>query len=168
MCHLMPNTQFANRWALYQTKMSVERDIEIKILTNDCFPELLDKFVDKNWRSNNRTLNIEDIDDFDFKETKDFEDLKSILTQRESKGLMNYVLLTVFDYETVTLSAQRLTHNYDDYQYQYELNFRLGIGRRIQTADRYTDFSFYLKDLLPKLKKIGCYINEMNCRDFES
>lgn len=148
--------------------MSVDRDIKIRLLTNDSFPELLDKFVDKKWCSNNQTLNVEDVDDFDFKETKDFEDLKSILVQRELRGLPNYLILTVFDYETVTLSAVKVDHSFQNFKYQYELNFRLGIGRRIPNADRYTDFGFYLKDLLPRLIEIGCYINEVNCRDFDS
>ena len=145
--------------------MGVDRDISIRVITNEeTFADLLEKFVDDKWVSTNTTLEVTDVDDYDFISFKDSQVVREILIKREKAGLRNHINLFANE-ESIWLISHKLEGEYHGYKNHYELNFSLGYGKRIDKANRYTDFGFYLNDIIPKLINIGCYVCEVTCRD---
>jgi hypothetical protein len=70
--------------------------------------------------------------------------------------------------EDLTIGVDRLDQNYEGFERHYKLSLLLGIGQRITGAERYTDFSFYLTRLLPRLVAPTDYVCEIACRDIDS
>lgn len=154
--------------------MSVSRKITIRFATNYCtFSNLFYDFAIDNWFNNTKqnvqSLKKDDVEDFDFITFNNFEILKPILDYRENKNISNYISLFVEDFEeSILLNCIKIDQNYINYQAQYEWTITPCIGKRIKFAERYTDFGFYLNQIIPKLLKLNCYICEINCQDFDS
>lgn len=109
-----------------------------------------------------------DIEDFDFKEFNNFDSLKTVLNIRQENNLTNFIDLFVEKInESILISAISINETYKGYSSHFELTFNLGIGKRIVNANRYTDFSFYLNQIIPRLIEIGCYVCEVNCQDYD-
>jgi hypothetical protein len=156
--------------------MSVARSIKVRVVTpySNCV-ELIEMLVQDFWSFNKdgsiNTLRIDDTEDFDFVDFEDYQEVKPILLERERRGLNTPINLWDQEYEeSILFSFNRIENTYWDKGYitQYELNFLPGFGRRIVGADRYTDYGFYLNQLIPKLLQIGCYVCEITCQDFDS
>ena len=90
------------------------------------------------------------------------------LSIRENKGLANYISFWVDKCdETILISSVKKTDLYEGNSSHYELTFTPGIAKRIDKADRYTDYGFYLNQIIPRLIEIGCYVCEIKCQDFD-
>lgn len=153
--------------------MSVSRSITVRILTpyENCV-DLLNKFTENFWSYNKdetiTTLSVDDEDDYDFIELGINESL-GILKKRENKGWSNHITLWSKDYsESFLAQISRLENTYTGYKSHYELDFNLGMGKRLIKAERYTDYGHYLNLLIPHLLSIGCYVCEIRCNDFDS
>jgi hypothetical protein len=156
--------------------MGVERSIKVRIITpySNCV-ELIEQFVQDFWSFNKdgsvNTLKADDTEDFDFIIFQDYQEVKQIFLERESKALSIPVNLWDQEYdESILFILNKIENTYSDSSFitQYELDFLPGYGRRIVGADRYTDYGFYLNQLIPKLLQIGCYVCEIECHDFDS
>lgn len=129
-------------------------------------------FVTNFWVDKNdfglSSLEQDDIDEFNYKDFKNFSLLKPILDNRENNGLSNYLSIWVDKFgETILISATKKTDLYEGSSSHYELTFTPGIAKRIDNADRYTDYGFYLNQIIPRLLKIDCYVCEIKCQDFD-
>lgn len=154
--------------------MSVSREIKIRLITNkNRFSDLFIEFVKDFWFDNNdftvSSFEKEDINDYKYIEFPDFKTLKPILDYREDKNYDNYLFFYVKKIdEAILIRSTKMKESYKGYSSHYELNFTPGIGKRIENAERYTDYSYYLNQILPRLVKIDCYICEIECHDFDS
>jgi len=152
--------------------MSVSREINIRFLTNMIFSDFIAEFEGQRWifgKDNMiQTLRVNDNDDFDFMSIPDFKEAKKILDKREKNGVFNNILLwdTKTD-ESLNLINYIKEEKYKDYKYHYDLTISFDGFKRITGADRYTDYGFYLNDLLPRFIYIGCYICEVECHDYD-
>lgn len=152
--------------------MSVSREINVRLLSNKIFSDLITEFEGQRWifGKNNmiQTLSVEDKDDFDFKSFSDIMEVKEILNTREKEGIFNNLLLwdTKTD-ESMSLINYVKKEKYGNYKFHYDLTISFDGFKRINGADRYTDYGFYLNELLPRLIDLGCYICEVKCHDFD-
>ncbi len=153
--------------------MSLNREIKIRVACNySMFSDLFIDFAQNYWIDSNKlnlhSLNENDIEDFEFKEFNNFDSLKTVLDIRQKNNLTNFINLFVkkFD-ESILISAISKNETYTGYSSHFEITFNLGIGKRIQNANRYTDFGFYLNQIIPRFLEIGCYVCEVNCQDFD-
>lgn len=153
--------------------MSLDREIIVRVATNHGkFSDLFIDFVTNFWVDNNEfglsSLDQQDIEDFNYKDFKNFNLLKPILDNREKKGVANYLSFWVNKCdETILISSIKKKELYEGNSSHYELTFTPGIGKRINKADRYTDYGFYLNQIIPRLLEIGCYVCEIKCRDYD-
>lgn len=152
--------------------MSVDRSLTVRILSRKPFSDLWIDFVNNYWTNKNEarisSLAKEDIEDFDFINYPDFESLKPVLDYRESKGYPNVFTFIVDQLEeSMMIINKKLEHNYDVDINHYELSFNPGIGKRLERANRYTDYGFYLAQIIPRLESLGCGIAEIKCKDFD-
>lgn len=153
--------------------MSIEREITIRILSKkEKFSDLFIEFIDAFWFNKNdfiiSSLDKEDKENYDFINFSNFNSLKPILNYRESKDYNNFLSFFVEKLdERILIRSTRSQGNFAGSSYQYELSFSLGIGKRIKNAERYTDFSFYLNQILPRLLDIECEICEIKCHDYD-
>ncbi|BDD05496.1 hypothetical protein [Aureibacter tunicatorum] len=152
--------------------MSVSREINIRLLSNKIFSDLIDGLVGQRWifGVNNEitTLKSDDTDDFDFVGFRNFIDAKQIWDKRERNGVFNNLALwDSKSKETLNIICTVLSEKHPEYNYHYDLSIMIGIGQRIVGANRSTDFRFYLNELLPKLISLDCYICEVKCHDFD-
>ncbi|MFB9864363.1 hypothetical protein [Rufibacter immobilis] len=152
--------------------MGVERDIEVRVLTsyNNCL-EFLENFTSDFWTYNQdgtvNTLAADDIDDYDFK-IFSFNEACEIFKVRENRNLPISLTLWERDYEdSIFLTIEKLENTYQDTGTHYKLNLSPGYGKRIDGALRYTDYGYYLNQLIPKLDKMGCGIAEFKCQDLD-
>ncbi|NOS94601.1 MAG: hypothetical protein HOP30_22040 [Cyclobacteriaceae bacterium] len=70
--------------------------------------------------------------------------------------------------EELTIGIDKVDQNYEGFEKHYKISLIPGIGQRITGAERYTDFSFYLTRLLPRLTAPTDYVCEIVCQDFDS
>lgn len=153
--------------------MSVDRTIEIRLLTNlNYFSQVLELLIDNGFSFNDdgtiTSLSETDIDDFDFIKYSSFAVVKDILDIREDNGLDNHVVIwdkSIDD--SLLVWSKRIDGIYEGYKQQYSVVLTIGVGVRIKGADRYTDFGIYLNKLLPLLVNNSIYICEVNCNDFD-
>ncbi len=153
--------------------MSVDRTIEIRLLTNlNYFSQVLELLIDNEFSFNDdgtiTSLSETDIDDFDYIKYSSFAVVKDILDNREDNGLDNHVVIwdkSIDD--SLRVWSKRIDSIYEGYKQQYSVVLSIGIGVRIKGAERYTDFGIYLNKLLPLLLKNSIYICEVNCNDFD-
>lgn len=154
--------------------MSVSRTITIRLVTNyETFSDLFFDFAINNWFENPKqifqSLSIDDIDEFDFIPFDSFDKLRPILDFREQNSLTNYISIVVDKYEeNILLGCLKKETSYKNFKSHFEWTITLGIGKRIENAERYTDFGFYQNQIIPNLIKLGCYICELNYHDFDS
>lgn len=149
----------------------VDRIIIIRVATpyNNCV-EFLEQFTNNFWSFNQdnsiTSLAVDDIDDYDYKIFTNCEEINHILRKREEQDLLVSVVLWDKNFEeSFLLNIIKQQNNYQDFSTHYKLDFHIGYGKRIEKANRYTDYGYYLNQLLPKLLEIGCYICEVNCHD---
>ncbi len=153
--------------------MGVSRDITIRVATNhETFSELFLEFVTGFWVNNPEfhleSLELDDIDDFNFKRFNHFSLVKPILDLRESRGIDNYLnILIDANNSSMLIRSTKETAQYHGYNSHYELNFAPGNAKRIDGTTRYTDYGFYLNQIIPRLLAIGCYVCEISCHDFD-
>ena len=152
--------------------MGVSRDIEVRVLTsyNNCL-ELLENLTRDFWTYNQdgtvNTLAADDIEDYDFK-VFSFSEACKIFNERENQSLPIILTLWERDFEdSFLLTIEKLENTYKDSGTHYKLNFSIGYGKRIEEASRYTDYGYYLNQLIPKLDRMGCGIAEFKCQDFD-
>ena len=153
--------------------MSVDRTIEIRLLTNlNYFSQVLELLIDNGFTFNDddtiTSLSETDIDDFDYIKYSSFAVVKDILDNREDNGLDNHVVIwdkSIDD--SLRVWSKRIDGIYEGYKQQYSVVLSIGIGVRIKGAERYTDFGIYLNKLLPLLVNNSMYICEVNCNDFD-
>ena len=125
--------------------MSLNRDITIRVATNyDKFSNLFIDFVTNFWvykiEFSLSSLDQVYVDDFNYKDFKNFNSLKPILDIREKNGIANYLSFWVDKcYETILICSIKKSELYEGNSSHYELTFTPGIGKRIYNADRYTD-----------------------------
>lgn len=119
--------------------MSVDRTIIIKLLNNkDSFSDFFLEFVTGFWYKEDRfsilSLEKEDTEEYNYINFSNFIDLKPILDYRESRNYTNYLSLFVKNYDERILLSSKKTINkcYSKYSSLFELNFTLGIGKRIK------------------------------------
>ena len=128
--------------------MSVDREVSLGILTNrDKFSDLLNDFIIEFDTKNNfnfLSLKVNDLDNFDYINYKNFEDLKPILDERENKKYSNYVsfFIDCLD-ERFLISSTKKEDIYKGYSSLFEIKINLGTGKRIENANHYTDYGFY-------------------------
>ena len=152
--------------------MSVDREVSLGILTNrDKFSDLLNDFIIEFDTKNNfnfLSLKVNDLDNFDYINYKNFEDLKPILDERENKKYSNYVsfFIDCLD-ERFLISSTKKEDIYKGYSSLFEIKINLGTGKRIENANHYTDYGFYLNKILPQLLSLDCSIIEVICRDLD-
>lgn len=153
--------------------MSLDRNITIRVVTNhDRFSDLFIDFVTGFWVDKAEfgllSLDLNDIDDFNYKDFKSINSLKPILDAREIKGIANYLSLLVNKFEdSISISSIKKSELYEGYSSHYELTFTPGFAKRIDKADRYTDYGYYLNQIVPRLLAVGCYVCEINCHDYD-
>ncbi|MFC3809311.1 hypothetical protein [Lacihabitans lacunae] len=154
--------------------MGVSRTIKIRILTdNTSQSNLIKSFTENFWNLKSKTgtvtsISEDDIDKFEYHDFPDTKVVYEILDKREKAKKVNALIIWDTNYsENIQLLIYSLENKYNAFGKHYELHFSPGIGKRILLADRYTDFSFYLNQLIPKLEAINCRICEVECRDFE-
>jgi len=153
--------------------MSVDRSVEIRLVTKlDYFSELLQLLTRNIYSFNDdgtvTSLHEADIDDFDFMQFSSFQVAKDVLNKREDNGLDNHVVIWDKSLDdSLLVRSTRLHNDYKGYKNQYNIVFIIGHGRRIEGADRYTDFSKYLNKLMPILITKDIYVCEINCRDLD-
>ena len=152
--------------------MSVARTINIRLLSNKIFSDLIFEFEGQRWifGKNNmiQTLCLNDVDDFDFMGFSDFKEVKKIFDKREKDGVFNNLILwDTKTEESLILMNKTKKDKYNNYKYHYNLSITFDGFKRITGADRYTDYGFYINDLLPGLIDLGCYICEVECHDFD-
>ena len=85
-------------------KMSVSREIGVRVMSkqskfSDIFVDFVTNFWVKNNEVNFNSFGLEDIDEFNFINFTNFDELKPILDQREAQGLTNYVNFLVAELE---------------------------------------------------------------------
>ena len=153
--------------------MGLDRGITVRVATNyDKFSDLFIDFVNDFWVDKKEfslsSLDPDDIDDFNFKDFKSFNSLKPVLDSREKKGMANFLSLWVDKCdESILISSVKKSELYDGNSSHYELTFTPGIAKRIAKADRYTDYGFYLNQIIPRLLEMGCYVCEITCHDYD-
>lgn len=153
--------------------MSVSREIGVRVMSkqskfSDIFVDFVTNFWVKNNEVNFNSFGLEDIDEFNFINFTNFDELKPILDQREAQGLTNYVNFLVAELEeSISISCFKKLNLLDNNLNEFDLKFTPGIAKRLDKADRYTDYGFYLNQIIPKLKEIGCEICEITCRDYD-
>ena len=153
--------------------MSISRTITIRLLTNESkFSDLFSTFILNFWNEGMNfciaSLEKDDIDNFNYIDFHDFKYLKPILDFRENNGNSNYLSFMVNQLnETISICSEKLKNNYKNDKSHFELTFTPGIGKRIENAERYTDFGFYLNQIIPRLIEINCHICEIECRDYD-
>ena len=153
--------------------MSVSRSITVRIVSpyENCV-DILTEFTKNFWSYNDdrtiTTLGVDDQDDYNFIDLNISNALEA-LTQRENKGWCNHINLWSKDYaESFLVRITKLENTYTGCKSHYELSFNLGIGKRLEKAERYTDYGHYLKLLIPHLLQMGCYVCEFSCNDYDS
>jgi hypothetical protein len=154
--------------------MSVSRNIRIRFVTNfQYFSEFLEAFMDEVYAFNDdgtvTSLQEHDDDEYDFRNFRNFEDVKIIMNTREQQNLSNHI--RVWDKntdESLLIMSTKQEEQYHNFRNQYEMHISPGDGRRIHGAERYTDYGYYLQKILPKLLEIQCDICEVECTDFDS
>ncbi|TNE78629.1 MAG: hypothetical protein EP332_13540 [Bacteroidetes bacterium] len=153
--------------------MGLSRDITIRVATNhEQFSDLFLEFVSGFWVDNPEfhldSLELDDIDDFNFKKFDHINLVKPILDLRESRGIDNYLAILIEeDNSSMLIRSTKKTTQYLGYNSHYELNFSPGAAKRIDGTKRYTDYGFYLNQIIPRLLAIGCYVCEITCHDFD-
>lgn len=154
--------------------MGVSRTITIRLVTNyETFSDLFFDFAKDNWFEDTmqtfQSLNKDDIDKFEFIPFDNFDKLKPILDFREQKNLINFISTVVDKYEeNILLGCLKKEMSYTNFKSHFEWTITLGTGKRIENAERYTDFGYYQNQIIPKLIELGCYICELNYHDFDS
>ena len=114
------------------------------------------------------SLSDNDTDDFDFITFDTFSHLKETLDVRELKGYSNHVsFITDAFGESILLMCNRKNSGIRGFASKFELTVTPGIGRRIEGAERFTDYGFYLNILLPWLISNQCLVHEITCKDYE-
>ncbi|MFL9483512.1 hypothetical protein ACI6Q2_12100 [Chitinophagaceae bacterium LWZ2-11] len=107
-------------------------------------------------------------EDFNFQEFNEIETVYNILDRREIEGKINAITLWDKEYtESLALLISGLENNYEDSNKHYLFSLSPDTAKRINGAPRLTDYGHYLNQFLPKLISIGCYICEVECRDFD-
>lgn len=153
--------------------MSIARNITIRFLIDERkFSDLFSTFISNFWSERTdfgiSSLEKWDMGNFNYIDYPDFEKLKPILDFRENNGYSNYLSFWVEQLEdTIAISSTKLKENYKSNKSHFELTFTPGFGKRIENADRFTDYGFYLNQIIPRLIEIGCQICEIECRDFD-
>ena len=154
--------------------MGLERSLKARVVTpfDNCV-QLIEQLVQDFWRFNEDgsvyTLKADDTENYDFIIFQDYQEVKQIFLARESNGLP--VTFTLWDREyddSILVTLIKMENTYGGFTSQYELHLRPGYGKRIEGANRYTDYGFYLNQLIPKLLRMGCYVCEIKCHDFDS
>lgn len=151
----------------------VRRSITVRIATpfKDCV-EFLEQFTNNFWSFNQdnsiTSLAVDDIDDYDYKIFTNRGEINNILRKREEQDLLVSVILFEEGFDkSLNLIIKKQKNTYEGFITHYELHFHINYGKRIEKANRYTDYGYYLNLLLPKLQEIGCYICEVTCHDFD-
>lgn len=152
--------------------MSVSRTINIRLLTNQRFSDLIKRFVGERWifglDGNIQSQAEDDIDDFNYISYNDFKEVKRILDKRESKGIFNNIhLWDTKTQESLSILNWVNAEPYHGYSKHYDFMISFDGLKRIQGAERYTDYGFYLNELIPRIQDMGCYICEIKCHDFD-
>lgn len=154
--------------------MSVDREISLGILTNrnkfsDLFNDFMIEFDSSNNNFNFLSLKVNDLDNFDYVNYKNFKDLKPILDERENKEYSNYVSFFIDCLnERFLISSTKIEDTYEGFSSHFEIKINLGVGKRIENANQYTDYGFYLNNILPRLLRLNCYVIEVICRDLNN
>jgi hypothetical protein len=153
--------------------MSISREIAVRVISKqNKFSDLFIDFVTNFWVKNNEvnfcSLGPDDVNEYNFTDFQNFDQLKPILDQREARGLANYVNFLVAELdESISISCVKDINFYNNNLTEFQLKFTPGIAKRLERANRYTDYGFYLNQIIPKLREIGCEICEIKCHDFD-
>ncbi|MBX0335584.1 hypothetical protein K3G39_20320 [Pontibacter sp. HSC-14F20] len=154
--------------------MGVQRTIRVRVLTKDKrLSDFIKNLTNNFWSLQNpsgayTSIPLDDEGEFDYITFKESESVFKILDLRDAYEKPNAVNLWNQELEeSINLLIHPLEGDYDGYSKQYELNFSLGIGQRISGADRYTDYGYYLNQLIPKLQLINCQVCEFECHDYD-
>ncbi|MGB0430665.1 MAG: hypothetical protein ACPGLV_09340 [Bacteroidia bacterium] len=154
--------------------MSVSRSIEVKLFTNFVKPsDLLKELVDdvlslKDENDIIQSYSIDDIEEFEFIPFESEESLFETLDARENRNLSNYILLYNSDIsEMIHLHIENLNDKNDGFGKGYSLTFSPLVGKRLECADRLTDYGYYLNMLVPRILRSNSKIKEIICEDYD-
>lgn len=154
--------------------MSIERDLMIRLVTNlDYFSDIIEILLSEgfNFNENGKIMSLseDDLENYDFIDFDSYIEVKKILNKREDKGYNNYILIWENDIigDRLLVRCTKMDNKYNGYKNHYEINFGIGHGKRIEGAERYTNYCIYLNRLIPLFIKHSMYICEINCCDYD-
>lgn len=151
--------------------MGITRSITIKLHTkHSCLSKFMKDFSENVWTmesGNNIYIStpLNDNGNFDYQDFATIEEVFNILDKSEK----NKQTTALYVFHPITKEDFALHINTLDKvisQNNYELNFVFTAEKRLKDSPRHTDFSYYLNELIPKLEKMGCALNEIECSEF--
>ncbi len=154
--------------------MSVDRSITISVSsenqsTLDCFNVITQNLWSPyNHQNQIRYLPLGDTKEFDFESTSNMEIVTSTLESKFEAGEFFIVGLSgkIDDENLESIDLWIFPKPHDRYV-DFDIRITLGVGKRLVHLDRFTDYSYYLNQLLPVLNKAGFQVGKVVCEDID-
>ena len=122
-------------------------------------------FKDENFKI--QTFYLDATDNDDLSEKMNFKGVEPIFNLREKAQKRNIISFSVDELnEGIIISIKAIENSFNT-DSLYELMISPGGGHTLKNQDRYTDFSFYLNIILPRIKEMGCQVGRIICEDLE-
>ncbi len=151
--------------------MSVSREISIRFISTKVFSDLIFEFEDDNWtlfNDDNSIIICDSNKEKEFIEFADINEVKNELNNKERQNSSNSIkIINKETRESLMITNQVYVSEHNKTEFDYEWLIWFDGFKRILGAERYTDYTFYLSKIVPKLLNLGCNIREIRCHDFD-
>jgi hypothetical protein len=150
--------------------MGIQRSIELHISSEDKNRvDLLHALVKDDWTPYNPDGQVEytalgDVNDFDYATTSNIGTVYGVLAEKEKRKETGSIILWDKNH-TERLSVLMPFGDSKDYRSEFKIVFGIGVGKRVFEGSRNTDFTYYLKRLLPIIQNEGFTVIAINCLD---
>jgi hypothetical protein len=151
--------------------MGVSRQIDLEIFVQgktyfDCL-EILLTYEWTPFGPNGEIVHLAvgDIDKFDFKTTSSLEYAYQVLSERQSRGEFGFLKIWDKQHEddiNLLIYPKEPTEIYNTFELHFSL---VGAGKRLTEGGRYTDYSYYLRKIVPILEREGFLFGHIECCD---